>query len=97
MMMASSMMKPKNGLEDDEGLYGFHDNEDVAIKADEDDKFCSIIKSSIFVFREVFRQCTTQETPECVDSGTNFEQSSPQNMRTHLKFEQNTWTQLIFR
>ena len=45
MMMASSMMKPKNGLEDDEGLYGFYDNEDVAIKADEDDKFCSIINT----------------------------------------------------
>ena len=37
------------------------------------------------------------KTPVHVDSGTNFEQSSSQNMWTQLKFEQNTWAQLIFR
>ena len=32
-----------------------------------------------------------------VDSGTNFEQTSLQNMQNRLKLEQNMWTRLIFR
>ena len=59
--------------------------------------FRSMIKSSLFVVLLGFRQCTTQETPECVDSGTNSEQLPLPYMRTQLKFEQNTWTRKFFK
>ena len=59
--------------------------------------FCSNVKCSPSVILLGCRHFTTQETQECVDSGTNFEQSSSQNMRTQLKFEKNAWTQLVFR
>ena len=35
--------------------------------------------------------------PGSVDSGTNFERSSSQNMWTRLNFERNIWTRLTFR
>ena len=51
----------------------------------------NIIKYSIFGFLLDCKQCTTQETPECVDSGTYFELFSSQNMQTRPKLGQNTW------
>ena len=55
----------------------------------------SIIKSSLFSFLLGYQNCASQETTECIDSGTHFELSSSENMRTRLKFEQNTWNWLL--
>ena len=45
------------------------------------------VKCSIFVISLGYQKFTTQETPDRVDSGTNSEQSSSQNMQTWLKSE----------
>ena len=58
--------------------------------------FCSTIKFSLFYIQLRKRHITTQETPEHVDSGTNFEQSSLQNMWTQIKFDKKTWKLLDF-
>ena len=60
--------------------------------------FCSIIKSSLLTFSCELSTIVQLGKPlGCVDSGTNFEWQSSQNMLTRLKFEQNTWTRLIFK
>ena len=48
--------------------------------------FCSSGKYSISLFSSVIKQFTTRKTPDRVDSGTNFERSSLQNIQTRLKF-----------
>ena len=48
----------------------------------------------MFTFWFFFRLLTIVQLgkpPVPVDSGTDFEQLSSENMRTGLKFEQNTW------
>ena len=57
--------------------------------------FCSNIKSSLFWSLLGYWKSFNSENPGRVDAGINFERSSSQNMRTRLKFEQNTWTWLF--
>ena len=43
--------------------------------------FTNVMRSK-FVILLVYPHFTTQETPECIGSGTNFERSSLQNMHS---------------
>ena len=59
--------------------------------------FCSINRYSFFGFLLVYRQYTSQETPECVDSGIYFQTIVITKHADSTKFEQKMLTQLIFR
>ena len=60
--------------------------------------FCSIIKSSLLTLScRLLTIVQLGNPPVCVDSGTNFEQLTLQNIRTRQNFDQTTWTRLTFR